>query len=339
MPNQRDIARLLDINQATVSLALRGDRSIPPRTRQRVQDAARRLGYRLNPDVAMLMSRIRAGRRLGEQGVMAMLVDARSETDWFRVRSYRIFNHGATTRAAELGFRIEHFFLRHPGGSPRTLDRILQARGIRGVIVAPPFRATSTVTLDWTRYACVGCGHAREPRLLDRVANDHAQNVTLAFAELASRGYRRIGLSLPGNIARTRELKWLTGYLEAQDRLPARQRVPLFTSHNLTEFRAWFRRQRPDALLCLTGHEKPWLESMRLHPPHRLGLACLVRQPGSNLAGINEKNEVIGATAVEWVAARVTRNEYGAPPHPKLILIEGCWMDGSTLANKSSAVK
>ena len=338
MPNQRDIARLLGLNQATVSLALRGDLSIPAKTRQRVREEAERLGYRQNAYVAMLMSRIRSGRKLSEQGVIALMVDARSESEWYRTRSYRIYHQGVARRAAELGFRVESFFLRAPGVNARALDRILKARGIRGVILAPPYRGNRVLPLDWEHYICVGCGHAREPQLFDRVANDHAQNVIIAFKELTAIGYRRIGLSLPGEISRVPELKWMAGYLEAQNRLPRKQRIPLFTGDSphptLAEFRVWYRKWRPDVLLSLTGHERSWLDAMRLQIPGDIGLACLVRQPGANVAGIDEKNEVIGASAVEWVASQIVRNEYGVPVHPKLIMIEGAWANGTTLVSK-----
>jgi len=336
MPNQRDIARVLGINQASVSLALRGDLSISAPMRQRVRETADRLGYRQNAYVATLMSRIRSGRKLSEQGVIALIVDARSEQDWYRTRSYRVYHQGLIRRSTELGFHIDPFFLRAPGVNTRTLDRILKARGIRGIILAPPYRANRALDLDWDRYRCVGCGHAREPRLFDRVANDHAQNVIIAFKELSAMGYRRIGMSLPGEISRVLELKWLSGYLESQSRLSARHRLPLFTgdsSHpTLAEFRRWFRRCRPDVILSLTGHERQWLDAMHRSIPRDIGLACLVRQSGTSVAGIDEKNEVIGASAVEWVASHIIRNEYGVPIHPKLILIEGVWMNGGTVA-------
>jgi DNA-binding LacI/PurR family transcriptional regulator len=339
MSNQRDIAQVLGINQATVSLALRGDLSISAPMRERVRETAERLGYRQNAYVAMLMSRIRSGRKLSEQGVIALIVDARSEQEWYRIRSYRVYHQGLIRRAAELGFHIESFFLRAPGVNARTLDRILRARGIRGIILAPPNRGNRALALDWDRYSCVGCGHAREPRLFDRVANDHAQNVIIAFKELSAMGYRRIGLSLPGETSRVPELKWMSGYLESQNRLPKKQRIPLFTGDSphptLAEFRAWYRQWRPDVLLCLTGHERQWLDAMRLQIPRDIGLAYLVRQPGATVAGIDEKNEVIGASAVEWVASHIVRNEYGVPVHPKLILIEGVWMHGATVASSS----
>jgi DNA-binding LacI/PurR family transcriptional regulator len=241
------------VNQATVSLALRGNLSIPEPTRQRVREAAERLGYRQNAYVAMLMSRIRSGRKLSEQGVIALMIDARSESEWYRTKSYRIYHQGVNRRAAELGFRVESFFLRAPGVNARALDRILKARGIRGVILAPPYRGNRVLPLDWKHFICVGCGHAREPQLFDRIANDHAQNVIIAFKELAAMGYRRIGLSLPGETSRIPELKWMSGYLEAQNRLPRKQRIPLFTGDSphptLAEFRYWYRKVRPDVLL------------------------------------------------------------------------------------------
>jgi LacI family transcriptional regulator len=337
MPNQRDLARVLGVNQATISLALRGDPSISESMRRRVRDSAARLGYRQNAYVAMLMSRIRSGRKLSEQGVIALIVDARSVEDWYRVRPYRTYHQGLISRATELGFHIEPFFLRATGVNGRSLDRILKARGIRGIILAPPYRTNRAVALDWDHYTCVGCGHARGPRLFDRVANDHAQNVNIAFRELLAMGHRRIGMSLLGETALIPELKWMSGYLESQERLPKRQRIPLFTGASspptLAEFRTWYLKWRPDVLLSLTGFERQWLNALRLQVPRDIGLACLSRPAGASMAGVDEKNEVIGASSVEWVASRIVRNEYGVPIHPKLILIEGVWMHGETVAH------
>jgi LacI family transcriptional regulator len=340
MPNQRDLARALGVNQATISLALRGDPSISPRMRRRVRDAAARLGYRPNAYVAMLMSRIRAGRKSGEQGVIALVVDARSEADWHRVQSYRIYQQGVAARAAELGFRSECFFLRAPGMNAATLDRIFQARGIKGIIMAPPYRGNRSLALDWSRYAGIGCGHGREAQQLDRVANDHAQNVLIAFHELAQLGYRRIGMCLGAGVAQSRGLKWMAGYLEAQAGLPARGRIPLFLDDGeddiLIHFRGWHKKWRPEVLLTLTGQEKRWLEAMKLRVPQDIGLACLVRQRGSGHAAIDEKNEVIGAAALELVVSQMTRNEYGPPLHPKLVLIEGQWVGGTSVIRKNA---
>jgi len=218
----------------------------------------------------------------------------------------------------------------------RVIDRILSSRGIQGIILAPPYRGNRALNIHWERYACVGVGHSWEPQQLDRVANDHAENVVLAFNELARLGYRRVGMSLDGMAAvGGNGLKWLSGFLQMQDRLPSARCVPLFIhggdSDALQKFERWFQRCKPDVLLGLTGREKSFLDALHIRVPEDVGVACLVRPQNSLLAGIDEKNEIIGAAAVELVAAHIARNEFGVPGHPKLTLIDGRWVPGSSV--------
>jgi len=339
MPNQRDIARVLGVNQATISLALRGDPSISEKMKSRVRETAARLGYRPNAYVSSLMAHIRMGRRPSEEGVIALLVQAGSEAEWCRMESYRIYREGIARRAEELGFRVECFFLRAPGMSPAIVDRILEARGIQGIILAPPYRGNRSLAMRWDRYACVGMGHGWEPQQFHRVANDHAQNVLTAFEELGRLGYQRIGLLL-GGLASVggRGLRWLPGFLEAQNCLPASRRVPLYQSGlektAAKDFHVWLDRSRPDVVLGLTGREKPHLETLGFRVPEDVGLACLVRPMDSQFAGIDEKNEIMGAAALEVVAAQIARNEFGIPKHPKLTLIDGRWIDGDSAPSR-----
>ncbi len=53
---QRDIARHLGVHVSKVSLALRRHSSIPADTRERVEKAARDLGYRQDPALTALMA-------------------------------------------------------------------------------------------------------------------------------------------------------------------------------------------------------------------------------------------------------------------------------------------
>lgn len=342
MPNQRDIARVLGVNQATVSLALRGDRSVSEKMQARVRETAARLGYRPNAYVASLMAHIRSGRRPSEEGVIAVLVEAKSEAEWHRMESYQIYHDGMARRAEQLGFRVECFYLREPKMTPAIADRILEARGIQGVILAPPYRGNRALGMRWDRYACVGMGHGWEPQQFDRVANDHAQNVLLAFEELSRLGYQRIGLMLGGlSSVGGKGLRWLPGFLEAQSRLPAARRVPLYTGGaekaSLPEFGNWIERGKPDVILSVTGREKFLLDLLGLDVPGDIGVACLVRPRESVFTGVDEKNEILGAAAVELVAAQIARNERGIPRHPRLTLIDGRWVMGTTAIPRAGA--
>ena len=338
MPNQRDIAHTIGVSQVAVSLALRGDRSISADLRKRVRVVAKQMGYRPNPYVSTLMSHIRAGRKATDQGVLALLVDVFREDDWLRHESYQVYYKGVARRSAELGFKLERFFLMETGMTAEKIDRILYARGIRGLILAPPYLGNRKLAMQWNRYACVGTGYAWTQQQFDRVAHDHAHNVVLAFQKLAELGYARVGMCIPSFFARGRGARWLDGFLVCQQALPKHRRIPLFVGSveekSLPQFRKWHARWQPDALLTLYGHEKEWLQSMELRIPRDIGLACVIRPPGSTLAGINDRYDHIGAATVELAAAKIAFNQYGVPAHPKLILIEGFWVAGKSLRRK-----
>jgi len=335
MPNQRDIAKALGVSQVAVSLALRGDLSISADLRKRARLTAKRLGYRPNPYVSTLMTHIRAGRKPSEKGVIALLVDVYREDDWHRHESYRVYYQGLVRRSAELGFHLECYFLLEPGMSAARIDRILHARGIRGVILAPPYLGNRRLAMKWSRYACVGTGYGWEEQQFDRVAHDHDHNVVLAYQKLSELGYARIGMSIPSFFVTGRGARWLDGFLTCQHRLPKERRIPLFVGSNeensFADFRRWHSRWRPDVLLTLYGHEKTWLETLDLSIPRDIGLACVIRPPGSSYAGINDRYDHIGAATVDLVASKIAFNQYGIPPYPKLILIEGHWVIGKSV--------
>ena len=73
---------------------------------------------------------------------------------------------------------------------------------------------------------------------------------------------------------------------------------------------------------------------MDLRIPRDIGLACVIRPPGSAFAGINDRYDHIGAATVELAASKIAFNQYGVPAQPKLILIEGFWVAGKSLRRK-----
>lgn len=335
MPNQRDIARALGVNQATISLALRGDSSISAEMQNRVRQTAERLGYRQNAYVAALMSHIRSGQKPTEKGVVALLVNASSEQDWIQNYSYAAYYEGVVRRSGDLGFKVERFCIQAPDMSPAKLDRILDARGIRGVILAPPHPDLRALPLCWERYACVGTGYTQEDQQFDRVANDHHQDVVIAWRELLRLGYTSIGMCLPEYIFRGTGPRWVASFLACQEKISRKLRIPIFAGSpkegSFKKFRRWRERWRPDVLITLSGYEKEWLDAMHLRIPEDIGLFCLIRPPDSPFAGVEERNDCLGSTALEIVAAKIGRNDFGLPALRKLILIEGRFFDGGSI--------
>ncbi|AHF90171.1 LacI family transcriptional regulator [Opitutaceae bacterium TAV5] len=340
MSNQRAIAAELGLNQATVSLALRGHPSIPERTRRRVEAVARRLGYRPNAYVSSLMARIRAGRPTAAKGCIAILMDARSAAESLAATSeiYRRQHAGMLARAAELGFATECFYLRAPGMSDRKLDRIFDARGLAGIVLAAPRVGTAPVRLSWERYALATVAYTwRHCVETHRVSTDYRDQIDVVFRQLLQRGYRRIGVVLPrlSLYGRSPVFYWQYKLREGLEEGRERQPVPVFLGRPgetpPEEFRRWFRRVRPDALVCQTGVETEWLDAMGVRVPEDVGLVCVNRPLASRFSGVEENFEVIGGMAAELVANQIIHNEHGLPAHPRSILIRGTWVEGATL--------
>lgn len=341
LANQRSIARALGLTQAAVSLALRNDPSIPEITRIRVRAEAESQGYRPNPLVTTLMESIRSGREVPSRGCIAILVDAVNEQEWLRdgPETYRQQLTGYRRQAELRGYRTEAFYLRSEGASPESIDRQLYSRGITGVILAAPKpRVSAPVVMHWERYACSTVSYTWQVPAVDRVSSHHRHNMDFVFAETLRRGYKRVGFCLQRRAVAGVDANWMAGYLVGQSHLPKSRRLPplIGTIHDTTKnvFRTWYERWKPDVIITLIGEELQWMQALGLDYDE-LGLVCLNRPVLSDLSGIDENNEVVGATACDIVVNQITHNERGPPPHPKIILIEGIWKEGASLPLKT----
>lgn len=347
MPNQKDIAKELGVSQTTVSRALHNDRTISPDMRRKVKATADRLGYHPNAYLTVLMSNIRKGKALADKGVIALLVEDRSLKDWYKIQTYRIFHQGVLQRAKELGFHIDTFFLKQTGMDSAKVDRILDARGIKGIILAPPYHGNRTLEIHWERYASIGAGFGWETQELNRVSTDTFENYIIAFNRLRQQGYRRIGTILFQIAVRGIGTRWYAAHLNCQNRIPENERIPVLEHPDApfgasyspeTEkemqaaFQVWYSKWKPDALLAVTDEKiEHWLATIDKKIPQDVGLACLAKTPDITSAGIDEMMEVVGATTVELVAAQIARNEFGLPDRQKIMLIEGRWAEGPTV--------
>lgn len=333
---QRTLAKAAGVSQTTVSLSLRGDPSIPEATRKRIMRLANSMNYRPNPYVAGLMSHIRAHRRVKNGGCIALVVDAADEAAWFHDEIYRLQRDGMIRRAAELGFHAEPFFLQRGGMHVAALNRILLARGIRGVVFAGQKHRTFLLDkLNWPDFACATVSYTWDSPVLDRVCANHRCNMDTVIGRLHQRGYRRIGVSMLPVDASAVDYNWTSGSLVWNFRQRPSDRIPIFIGNHdertFPRFARWLEHWKPDALVTKLGWERAWLEKAGLSVPGNIGLACFNRCVDSPVAGVEECHAVIGATVVEIVAAQILRNEYGLPLHPKLTLINGHWQEGPTV--------
>ncbi|MFT3781068.1 MAG: LacI family DNA-binding transcriptional regulator [Nibricoccus sp.] len=337
-PNLKDIAKKLGVHPSTVSLALRDHPRISEEVRKQVKAAADKMGYQVNPLVAALMQSRRTGRTSGHL-VLAYVTNYPTRYGWKpQYHDRPDYFPGAVERAQELGYKLEHFWLREKGMTPERFGEILLARGIHGLLIGRLPPGEQDLVLPWEKFSCVALGMTLRNPVLHRVAEDYYSSAAEAMEQLIQRGYKRIGFvfSDANDSPRVGE-RWLGAYLQQQLRIARDDRpVPFFFEEArdpARSFQNWFKHEKPDALLVT--HAQPvirWLDGIAVKVPDDIGLATLVNDhPEYGHAGVNGSAEKLGALAVEMLVGLLHRSERGIPADPHEVLLTGDWRDGRTL--------
>ncbi len=334
------IAAAAGCSKNTVSLALRGDPQIPATTREAIRKIADRLGYRPNAVVSHLMAQLRSSQTARFQAKLA-LVNAHRDPKAFRTHAtIPAYVRGCAQRAAQLGYDFDHFWLHDPKLKAESWIRILQTRGIKGIIIVgmmdqnqlpPHLRAV------WAQFPCVVTGVRTRDPALSFSCVDHHDLVLQAFERALALGYRRPALAVEERLDRLVEGRFSGAMLAAQQALPASRRLPAFTQLDRARterhlFHDWFDRHEPDVLLSLYNVVFPWLRDHGLQVPRDVGVIQLEwRESHTEISGMNQHNDAVGAAAVDMVVGQIHRNETGIPAFPRATLIGASWVDGQSV--------
>ncbi|AHF92862.1 LacI family transcriptional regulator [Opitutaceae bacterium TAV5] len=338
------IAREAGVSRAAVSYALRGDPNIAAETRRRIQEIATRLGYRPDPMLSKLMTHLHGGSQRGGmseseapryEGKIAF-INPRPEEKAFSQRAHGLkdFYRNASERARALGYELEEFWLHEPGITPARLAGILMARGIRGIVLGSSGHPDSEVDFPWKNFAAVTVGYSVTRPVLHRVATHHYHNTLLALRKVTEAGYRRVGLLLDRPMEPTMENLHLAAFLAWQYGQPEESRVPPAFSGSGTKLQVWFRERSPEVLLHTTPGTRASLASWGLPPD--LPLVSLLRwETGDpDMAGVRPGYERLGAVAVNLLVSQLHHDEYGLPEEPRIVLVDGQWVNGASLPPK-----
>lgn len=332
----QDVADRAGVHRSTVALALRDSPRISATTRQRVQVIARELGYHVNPLVAALMSTRRSGNLL-KHVTVAFVTDYPTRFGWRPEHHDRPdYFPGAVARAADFGYKLEHFWLREPGMTSARFCDILTARGIHGLIIGRLPPGEHTLELAWEKFSCIALGMTLQSPVLHHITENHFEAASLGMRQCIDRGYRRIGFVFSeANDSPHVGERWLSAYSGGQLKLASADRIPLCPGDPASkdEFAAWFLAERPDALLVT--HARPvlrWLEELKVRVPQDAGLIDLAGDhPELKCAGVYCDPSKIGALAVEMLIGLMHRSEIGVPELRHEVLLTGEWREGSTL--------
>ena len=334
-----DVARASGVSPATVSRALRDDPRITEEVRQRVKSAAACLGYVPNPLVQALMSQRR--RRTQPHEETLALVTQEPESAWKSKDVCRWYFRGIQERAEQLGFRVEVFSLEAMRHNPARLFRVLQTQGICGVILGFAREDAPITGQDLAPFSVVGLSTYFGTLPVDRAHLNGFYNVKLAIREMRAAGYKRPALVAPVRNNMVVGGQWSAAALDEQrQRQPAEKCPPFMVEGpmmNVSHFRDWFERHRPDAILAYKERVTELLDRLRVRVPQDVGVAHLfgTEQERNSMAGIDGNLDRVGAAAVDLLVQKLHTNERGIPSHPRDVMIQGTWKDGPTIRHSA----
>lgn len=326
-----------------VSLALRGDPGVSEKTRKRIDKIARTLGYAPDPMLTALASYRKRQRPAAYKANIAWLSsnpDAKSTGKG----DFYLYYEGARTRAAQLGYVLEEIDLQmDEHKDPRRLRRILDARNISGLILAPSSVAAATFDFDFSRHSAVRIGYSYRHPVLNTVANMQFRTVLKIMQKVADFGYQRPGIILSEEVDERTSWNFLGGFLAGHHFFLKRNWIaPFYTPTSMAaEFAPtimdWIFKQRIDCLFGI-GHRSTFeaLSKLGLQFPDQVGYVDGHLSEGEEyFSGMNQNSRQIGTSAVDLLVGMMHRHDTGIPAIPTHHLVEASWLDGKTLPPKA----
>lgn len=324
-PTLREVAKEARVSLAAASYALRGHATVSAETRRAVAAVAARMGYRVNPQLAAFMQARRTGRSMREDTTVALVYGGPGrprEGDSY----FGLCVRGIRALAEERGYALDMIrWNAERDASAAKLARVLEQRGIRGVLLMPADDVSRwTLPLDWTRFFGVALDHSLTGVPVHRVTDHHAADMTTALAHVKAAGWRRPGLVLDRrNNERTLEMR-LGAYLaRAAHDFPDAPKPLLVAAGEAraAAVRAWVKAKRPDVVLAADR-----------------GVAELIGKGAAFVGlthyttteahpGILIDGEGVGRTAAFLLFSLLENPRTAAVLRPQTILVEGSWRE------------
>jgi len=327
------IAKELGVTKTTVSLALRNHPSISTKTTQRVKDLAAKLNYRPDPAISAIATQRWSKGSPDRHRVIAFLCNAPDDDNESQMRYFP----SARDHASELGYKLEIFNVdEYP--SAQSINRVLYARGIRGVVIPPINNPSSQriAKLEWSKFTSVCAGIGRVRPALHTVTPDTFSHTQLVWKILQQAGYKRIGAALYRHepIAHDDWLRYgaTTSSINFLN-LEQSESIPIFTgdfadSQSLLD---WYDKHRPEVVLGFNDSVCEQLEEGGVDVPGETQFVSLLSKPGSKYSGIIQLFDEIARKSIDLLDSEIRHNHWGMPDHPFVTLVRPQWNRGSTL--------
>ena len=321
---QQDIADELGVHVTTVSKALKNHPDVAEATRQRVAEAAARLGYRPDPMLQSLVAYRQRNVSSAYRATLAWFCNYPEGTDMRVHAGYDDYLAGAQEQAARFGYHLDIFYNGGDPTKPAPVLRMLHARGIRGMVLAPQASPGMAIENAFATFSVVTIGFTLSAPRLHLVTNDHFGTMLAMLERLQALGHAHPGAYL-SEVDNHRMGRRARGALESYSR---DRRIPVlrYERPSRASFLEWLcRHPRLDALITREARVPAWLrEAGRCLPVYNYALSS----PEAGGPGMYHNNRRIGAAAIDLLARMIDRNETGIPESPLRVMLESVWVTG-----------
>lgn len=324
-------------------MALRGHPRISIERRREVRELADKMGYR--PD-AMLASLIAYRQDKKTHPISATLGWINRWPTAGDLRQHREFDaywRGAQAAAEQQGYRLQEFYL--PANiSGSKLERTLRARNVQGVLLPPhpPAVTWSNFGLNWEELAVVRFGYSVADVKFHAVGNDQMRSAETAVEKIHALGYERIGFVTDHRFDEATDSNFRFGYLRSLEKMGLQIKPLLLderttTRRSVSALRRWLRETKPDAIFTSEPELPSALRLINRTLADKIGLAATAACDGGQIdAGLDQRPFEIGRVAVQLLIETIRHREFGIPSFHRRVMVEGCWLDGSSCPRASS---
>jgi LacI family transcriptional regulator len=317
-----------------VSLALRNDPRISEKTRTRIQEIAKEMGYVPDPLLSSLVSYRRRDGCERQAQTLALLFDVEDPNNFDESAYLPSIKNRVVERAEELGYKVDVLRRGVDYRDSAMLNRMLKARGIHGVLFGDVGKDNLTYELDWDAFALVKISQAPLSVPIDSVMGNYFFSVRTAMRKLKELGYQRPAMACSKTEEHNTRNLYRAGFEYGQRKHFAPEhhisalefeRKPVEVLED--EVYQWLKMVKPDVMLSYWNNlHRPALRLTEEGHPCRF--VCLEADERSlPLGGIANNFTKTAETAVELLISRMKMNMRGIPQTPNLVLVHEHWHD------------
>lgn len=321
-----ELAGRLGVSASLVSMALSGDAKVAAATRQRIQQAARELGYTRNTTASLLARRRHTRRAESGRLLVAALKTVREPV--------------LSGICEERGVALEEVMMRAEDDPKRLLERLWN-RGVSGILFSPekcPWRVARLEKLPWHRFSVVKLARVHPELSFHLIRHAAFDFATLAVQRTCEAAKKRVCVLLwetGSDIDNQARLGALLAYRE--NRLPRGVELewrmwkgPLDRAD--PEALAWLLERRPDTVLLFHNVMLYALEQGGLPESFRARFHAIQHDRRFTwtrraLSGCDVSRESYLRRALDLLLELIGRGERGLVSSPMELVVEPMWLE------------